>query len=329
MKAREELILRCARRREATLDGLSPEGFAELEAAVRNNVASFIDTAEEQAFAEVTHAYETFARELRESETLDDEAYGMARARSIDTLKQSCAQAIAIDPDCVDARHMRIVAASTGIGSPDHAYDELLAIYNDSRRTFEWLNRLPGSLSWENVFVHPHARLLAGLARACVFCTRYRQALRWGEELLRLCPADEVGVRHTMAIAYARLEDEPGLNGLDDRFGHESTAWSLLARAVLLYRLERYPSARRALKSYVKLVEGGAFALLRPVLLPPYLPDRPECAPLGFEAAMQAVYEIETVIADTPGFIAWAQDQPDTVAVAKRFADEQGFDWDL
>ena len=328
MKLREELILRCARHREAALGGLSPEGFAELETAVRENVSAFIDTPEDVAFAEVTRACEAFARALRESEALDDAAYGMARAKAIDTLKKACNHALESDPACTDARHMRTVAATTGFCLPNAAYKELCSIYAESRRELAGIGKLPGALSWDNVFVHPHARLLAALARISVACTRYRAALAFGEELLKLCPNDEVGVRHTMAIAYARLEDEAGLNALDDRFDHESTAWSLLARTLLLYRLERYGSARRALRSFAHLVDGGAYALLRPVLLPPYLPARPELGLLTFDAAMQAVFETETCIADTPGFVAWAQDQPEVVAAAKLFADANGFEWE-
>ena len=328
MKLREELILRCARRREAALGGLSPEGFAELEAAVRENVIAFVDTPEDAAFAEVVRACETFEKTLIESDALDDEGYQMARAKALDTLKKACTHALELDPDCVDARHMRTVAAAVGFPLVNMAFDELRSTYANSRRSLSDTKVISADLNWENVFARPHLRLIAALARHCITCTRYKGALAFGEELLALCPEDELGVRHTMAIAYARLEDEAGLNALDDRFNHESTAWSLLARAVLLFRLERYGSARRALRSLVRLVDGGAYALLRPVLLPPYLPTRPEADPLGFEAAMQAVFETETVIADTPGFVAWAQDQPEVFAAAKDFADSHGFEWD-
>lgn len=328
MNAREELVARCARRRDAKLGGLSEKAFAELEAAVRDNVTAFIDTPEEAAFAEMARAREAFEQALRDSETLDDEAYGLARTKALDTLRKSCRHALNTDPTCIDARQMFVLAIQPGIGSPDKAYGELLAAYRDSTAALAAIGKMPGGLSWENVFFHPHARLLAALARHCVFCTRYRQAIAWGKELLEFCPGDEVGIRHSMGIAYARLGDEEGLNWLDDRFGHESTPWALLSRTMLLYRLERYGAARRALNGFARLTEGGAFALFRPVLLPPYLPDRPDCEPHGFEAALQAVYEAETVIADTPGFVWWAQNQPDMVALAQQFADENGFEWE-
>lgn len=328
MNAREELICRCARRRCAKLGGLSEKAYAELEASVRENLTEFIDTPEEIAFAEVARMRETFEHSLRELESLDDEAYAMGRAKALDVLRSSCRKALNTDPTCIDARHMFIVARLPGIGSPDRSYDELLATYRESKEALSWVAEVPGGLTWENVFLHPHARLLAALARHCVFCTRYRQAIAWGEELLSMCPNDEVGVRHSMAIAYARLEDEEGLNRLDDRFSHESTPWALLSRTILLYRLERYPAARRALNGFARLVDGAAFALLRPVLLPPYLPDRPDVDPRGFEAALQAVYEMETVIADTPNFIWWVTNQPGMVEAGQRFASDNGYEWE-
>ena len=328
MSLRDELILRCARHREAALGGLSPEGFAELEAAVKENVTAFIDTPEDVAFAEVTRACETYAHALLESESLDDSGYERARAMALNELKKACKRALATDPGCVDARHMFVVATTTGLCLPNLANGKFLPVYDDARRELNGISRFPGGLSSENVFLRPYLRLLGGLARQSVACTRYRAVLSLGDELLRFDPADGVGIRHTMAIAYARLEDEAGLNALDDRFDHESTAWSLLARTLLLYRLERFGSARRALRSFVHLVDGGAYALLRPVLLPPYLPERPKAAPLGFDAAMQAVFETETVIADTPGFIAWTQEQPGTVEAARVFADTNGFEWE-
>ena len=328
MKLRDELILRCARRREATLGGLSPEGFVELEAAVRENVTAFIDAPEDAAFAEVVRACENFSRALAESEALDDEGYAMARAKALDSLKKACTHALETDPDCVDARHMRSVASAVGFPVINFVYTDLDTMYVKMQDSLSDIKAISGTLSWENVFARPYLRLLAALSRTAMACTRYRAAVTFAGECLELCPTDEVGVRHTVAIAFARLESESSLNELDDLFNHESSAWSLLARAILLYRLERYGSARRALRSYSQLTEGGAYALLRPVLLPPYLPMRPEAAPLSFDAALQAVFEAETVIADTPGFVAWAQSQPEVTRAAQLFADSRGFEWE-
>ena len=328
MSLREELILRCAHRRDAKLGGLSPKAFDELLEAVRNDVTAFVDTPSDAAFAEVTRAVENYERGLVEIDALDDEAYGIERARILNTLMQACRHVLETDPDCVDARHIIAVQMDNPLCLPNQAFDQLMTTRIETGPAAKLAAEMPGGTGWGNVFIRPHLRLLAGVARQAIATTRFTLAASYATHALEVCPTDEIGARHTLAIACARLEDEANLNALDDLFNHESTAWSLLARAVLLYRLERYDSARRALRSFARLVDGGAYALLRPVLLPPYLPARPDVAPLSFDAAMQAVFETETVIADTPGFIAWAQNQPEIVAAAKNFADSRGFEWD-
>ena len=329
MNLREELILRCARRREAKLGSLSPRAFDELLENVREDVGAFIDTPQDVAFAELVRAVETYERELRGLDALDDEAYGIERTRILNKLRKACQEIRKTDPGCIDAQHILAAQLDNPLSRPNEAFDFMMAFGIEYRPSAEAAAEMPGGTSWDNVFIRPHLRMVAGLARQAVATTRYTLAASCCLKALEACPTDEVGARHTMAIAWARLEDEEGLNELDDRFNHESTAWSLLARALLLYRLERYDSARRALRSFARLVDGGAYALLMPVLLPPYLPARPEADPLGFDAAMQAVYEAETVISDTPGFIAWAQSQPEVVTAAKNFADTHGFEWNV
>ena len=329
MNLREELILRCARKRETKLGGLSPRAFEELLESVREDVSAFIDTPQEMAFAELTRAVEAYWRGLREIDALDDESYGLERTRLIKKLIRACADVLKTDPVCVDARHILALAMDNQLSMPNQAFDQMMTLSLESKPAAQVAAEFSGGTTWDNVFARPHLRLLAGLARQAIATTRYTLAASCCLRALDACPTDEVGARHTMAIAFARLEDEDGLNKLDDRINHESSAWSLLARALLLYRLERYDSARRALRSYASLVEGGAYALLYPVLLPPYLPARPDAAPLSFDAAMQAIFEAETVITDTPGFIAWAQSQPEVLAAGKKFADSHGFEWGL
>ena len=329
MNLREELIHRCARRREAKLGGLSPRAFDELLETVREDVSAFIDTPQEMAFAEVVRAIETYERGLRDIDALDDEAYGLARTRLIKALIRDCGNVLKTDPVCTDARHILALAMDSQLSSPNMPFDQMMLLSRESEPAAKVASEFSGGTTWDNVFVRPHLRLLAGLARQCLATTRYSLAASCCIRALEACPTDEVGARHTMAIALARLELEDNLNELDDNINHESSAWSLLSRAILLYRLERYDSARRALRSFDSLVDGGAYALLYPVLLPPYLPARPEAAPLSFDAAMQAVFEAETVITDTPGFVAWAQSQPDVLASGKSFADSHGFEWNL
>ena len=75
------------------------------------------------------------------------------------------------------------------------------------------------------------------------------------------------------------------------------------------------------------LVTGGAYALLRPVFVEPFLPDRPEAPSCGFEEALMAVREAEPIIADVPEFVPWCQGHEWLVASARAFAERDGLDW--
>ena len=137
---------------------------------------------------------------------------------------------------------------------------------------------------------------------------------------------DPLGARNTAALAYARLEDEEGLNALEARFT-QGNAWTSLARCLLLYKLERTPAARRSLRGFAQLNQGAAYAMMRPVFVEVYLPDRPDYAPGCFEEAMAAVHEAEVIIADTPDFVAWCQAQTWFEADARAYAEKHDLDW--
>ena len=145
--------------------------------------------------------------------------------------------------------------------------------------------------------------------------------------MFALAPSDALGCRHSAALAFARLEDEAGFEELDARFNHASSAWSLLARSILNFKLGRMGAARRALAGYSTLVEGGAYALLRPVLIDTYMPDRPAVAPCCFQEAMFAVHEADPIVVDVPDFPRWAEEQPAIRAAAQAYADKYGYDW--
>ena len=137
---------------------------------------------------------------------------------------------------------------------------------------------------------------------------------------------DPLGARNTAALAYARLEDEEGLNALEARFT-QGNAWTSLARCLLLYKLDRTPAARRSLRGFAQLNQGAAYAMMRPVFVEVYLPDRPDYAPGSFEEAMAAVHEAEVIIADTPDFVAWCQAQAWFEADARAYAEKHDLDW--
>ena len=180
---------------------------------------------------------------------------------------------------------------------------------------------------WNDVFARPLLRVRATMARAYFDAARYRLACAEALGTIDLSPLDLLGARHTAALAYARLEDEQGFESLDARFGRRGNAWQSLARIILLFKLGRPGAAKRALHGFDQLCEGGVYALLRPILIDTYMPDRPAIAPYSFEEATLAVHEADPIIVDVPDLLAWVESQEDMAASALRFARRSGFDW--
>ena len=96
---------------------------------------------------------------------------------------------------------------------------------------------------------------------------------------------------------------------------------------LLLFKLGRIAAAKRALEGFARLCDGGAYALLRPILVDVYLPDRPETSTLSFEEATLAVHEADPIIVDVPDFIGWAQGLRTVYFAAEDFARKRDLDW--
>ena len=324
MNLHEELVERLARRRSAQLGGLSQAAYAELVLAVRKNPDSYLDDPSDQAFSLLVTAIDRVMASRADDEWRDDEEFMEERSQRMGRLRTDCAEALRV---CPESSHARLAAVISADHEPDDQLDELLELERQ-------LEAERGSLvvpetgdAWHNVFLHGRLRLLAALARTCLDSARYRMADEHARALMGACPSDPLGGRHTSALCLARLEDEEGFNALDARFGRQGDSWQQLGRVILLYKLGRMAAARRALMGFDSLCEGGAYALLRPVMADTYLFDRPAAEPYSFAEVTLAVHEADPIICDTPDLPGWAQSFEDVEESARDFAKRTGFDW--
>ena len=324
MNLHEELIERIARRRSAKLGELSPAAYAELVLSVREHLDNFLEDSADQAFAQLERAIERVMRSRDEDEWRDDETFMTERTRRMERLARDCAAAIDTCPESLDARLLAVLAADQ---EPDDQLDALLALEREVLAEEGPLVAPASGDAWHDVFLRGRLRLLSSIARTCLDSARYRMALRYGDALLAASPEDPMGARHTCALCLARLEDEPGFEALDARFGRRGDSWQQLGRVLLFYKLGRMPAARRALMGFSSLCEGGPYALLRPVMVDTYLFDRPAAEPYSFAEVTLAVHEADPVICDVPDFCAWASAQGDFERNAQAFAERNGFGW--
>lgn len=324
MNLHEELIERLARRRSQQLGGLSPAAYAELILEVRKHPDAYMDHPHDLAFMKLEKAIDRVMRSRTEDEFRDDDAFIEERTRRMTRLAHDCAEVLEIAPD---SSHARLLALLAGDKEPDAQLDALLELEEALQSERGALEAPESGGAWQDVFLRGRLRVKAAISRTCLDSARYRMANDYGQALIALSPGDEIGARRTCALALARLEDEQGFDELDARFGRRGDSWQQLSRTILFYKLGRMPAARRALRGFDSLCEGGAYALLRPVMVDTYLPDRPAAEPYSFAEVTLAVHEADPVICDVPDFCAWAEDQGDFSVNAQRFAERNGFGW--
>ena len=167
--------------------------------------------------------------------------------------------------------------------------------------------------AWTCVEARPLLRLYAQIAQVATDCACFKLSKKACEDLLFFSPTDLLGARFTLAYVLARLEDEEGLHKLDESCGYQSNAWM--------------PAAKRALKGFVNLGEGAAYALFRPSFVDLYIPCRINFTPDTFAENVIAVHEAEAIIADVPEFISWAESVPGVTQSARDYAFKAGLDW--
>ena len=329
MRAHEELVAQLAQKRADSLGGLSEGGFRELVHAVEKDPASFVSDAQDEGLFMLMRALDRHAEASKDDDLLEDDEYLEARKKRLDRLVADCDDVIATDPTSLDAKLIGTLALDM---PPERLVSALLDLKAaDDESWGPVLAKAEGHKDatgiWGQLAARPHLRLCAALSRAALDVACYRMAVTEAEEVMRHAPLDPLGCRHTCALAFARLEDEDSLDALDVRFDRQGSSWLHLSRAILLYKLGRMGAAKRALEGYARICEGGACALLRPIMTEVYLPDRPEAMPLSFEEATLAVYEADPIIMDVPDFLGWAQSLRSVWFAADDFARKRGFDW--
>lgn len=318
-----ERVARLAAKRAARLGDLSQGAIDELTRSVRKSPDAFVDDDEERAFALLVRAQAALAADRQEDEFLSDEQYAATLEDRLARLHGTAGQALELDPGSPDAALLSLLSA------PADEVDTYLALRALDERLAEERGDVlekPGD-RWEDPYARPLLRVKAALARSAFNATAFSVARDTALAVLDLAPGDPLGLRYTAAMVYARLEDEKGFDELDARFGRRGNAWSNLARSLMLFKLDRLPAARRALNGYLRLNEGAAYALLRPVYIEPYLPDRPDAEPGSYWEAALAVHEADPIIVDAPDYIDWCSDQPGVLEQASAFAAANGFEW--
>lgn len=306
------------------------------------------------AYAEVhRHLHQT----LKSMEELPDEEFERKRSQLFAETRLAAHKIAETDRLCIDAQLLSILLAEVSL---DACLHDLLVLEGHTRDFLEGGTsgfdaeaehlftpaalsdgRDAAELTATNPVVVGWLHTIEAISQLSLASARYRAAMQYARIVMRAegYPNRAEG---TVLLALARLEDEEGFFAFArevdqrEREAHAQPAWMiphepvddspwyLLARTLLLYKLGRRRAARRALRDFANRCDGGAFFLLNPTYLTPYLPARPT-PQASWSTAHQAVWEADGIIADTPDFVVWAESVEGVVYASEAFANRNGF----
>ena len=187
-------------------------------------------------------------------------------------------EAISLDPHCFDAIRMKAAATNP-------SFDAFLTFLNESAPEVhayctEQASKIPQGISEEhrslfvNLAMRPYLRWVATQAEEALICGRNRETLRLVEHALELDPNDMADIRFTAALAYAKLEDEAGLDKFiksRHAFGRVrpfDDAWTHLAYLSLAFKQHDMQKAFSHIEQLVARYPHAAEALIRQNELP-------------------------------------------------------------
>ena len=293
MEDYERLSLRFAR----SLDGRDPASAMVAYASFAHHFAQSRDTLPQsdadRAFHLVSEAAALIDYELPFA---DDEG----AERLIEQGHRLLDEAISLDPRCHDAIRMKSAAECPSF---EEYYDFLAANADDVRKACEEArgqaiaDESPERASLEaDLAMRPYYRWIATQAAKAVICGRNREAIRLCEQLLELDPQDNADSRFTCAIAYAKLEDEAGLERLATRTrpllrAHTEDAWMQLSRISLAHKRHDLAEARRLLMRLTQTYPRASYTLTSQKELPDGVFSRLAVAPFSEDELVLAVSE--------------------------------------
>jgi tetratricopeptide (TPR) repeat protein len=262
-------------------------------------------------------------------------------------------EALELDPDCYDARRMLTIGAHASF---DECYHALLQDLEEVRRGCEdrrdaaaetpldLATQTPAATSIPADDMHgstdlaasmelwPLERWLATLASKALICGRYRACVAHSLQLLDLDPEDLPDVRLTCALAYAKLEDDRGLEALARRCsdlsdGETEDAWLALSRMAIAFKRGDLDGARTHVRGLIKAYPFAGMTLSRQDELPDGVFSRLDVDPFSEDELILAVSEATVVLQEgrdpsergTLG--SWMAELPEVVDAARR--DEQ------
>ncbi len=186
-------------------------------------------------------------------------------------------KALALSPDCADA--LVLLAEQAGTRK------EALALYQQAVAAGERAMGPDGFREnlghfWGVLETRPYMRAREGLAHALWTLGRREEAAEHLNEMLRLNPGDNQGVRYILASWLLNLDRDDELARLLERYDENMANWAYTRTLLAFRRQGDSDEARNLLKVAMRVNKHVPALLLGDAPLPP---DQPSCHGLGDE----------------------------------------------
>lgn len=210
-------------------------------------------------------------------------------------------QALEISPDCADA-HVLLAENSETV-------EEALGHFRAGVAAGERALGKKGFEEFEGEFwgfmeTRPYMRARQGLAECLSEVGRHEEAAEHYQDMLRLNPNDNQGVRYSLATLLLELEQDEKLTHLLTSYEDDSSADWVYAKTLAAFRREGdCKAAAKLLKQAMNVNKHVPAYLLGnkqlPEELPPYISPGDEDEAVGYVAGNRRVW------LNTPGAISW------------------------
>lgn len=211
---------------------------------------------------------------------------------------QLAKEALSIDPSCSDAYVILAEQAGTLEAETQHYLQAVKA--GEQSLGPEYFRENAGHF-WGMVETRPYMRARFGLAHSLTEAGRVEEAITHYQELLRLNPGDNQGVRYVLLPLLLSASHDMEAATLLMEHAEESANWAY-ARALLAFRLcGPSAAANRELRDALRINPH----LPELLLSDEPIPTPSQYAPGSFEEACVAADELRPAFQATPDVISW------------------------
>ena len=187
-------------------------------------------------------------------------------------------EATSLDPLCFDAIRMKAAADCPSFESflaylNDRSEEVRRSCQEQQARALEKGDDERAALE-ANIALRPYLRWLSTQAEQALICGRNKQSIEFAQKAFETDLHDSADVRFTAALAYAKIEDEQGLEALaKGRHGLQfarrpNDAWLQLARIALAHKQRDFGVAEQILDDMTHLYPHVEESLIRQIELP-------------------------------------------------------------